>query len=1133
MTDESSPSDGWLPPSWSLDDEAKRRLIAALSRPDVVDSSSSFMDDESTTIEDGQPFGVSETQLAAKPPRALGEGARLGRFRLERELGRGGFGVVYLAFDERLGRRVALKTPRVDRVQNAALWRRFAREARLAAALDHPAIVPVLDAGVAEGVAFIASAYQEGRSLSKWMKFAPRGVPPRLAARIAEQVAEGLTHAHQRGVLHRDLKPGNLIITGEPPRADGVFPTETEVQTRITDFGLGRFHTGNEGTTLTGLWMGSPPYMAPEQALASNHPIDVRADVYALGAILYELLTGRPIYQCRDLTDLAIRLSRGETPPRPRQLRRGIPRDLETICLKCLAHEPTKRYPSAAMLLDDLRRQIDGRPIAARRTTAPERLARWAKRNPSLAALAGVLILGAAVGQGLMIRHNAELSASNVQLETVNQQLADSITQLDAAKRGLQTTLDEVREQDARLRLEAYASDLAAAESFLAANDAESAQLVLLRQAPGPKKFDLRGFAWRYLWDQATRDFSTHPLNWDAGWHRTGLGPDLAPNWWTGPPVAARDVVGQRFGIDRWGPRIDTETFSYLPRRNALLAQWDEAAKIVWIEEGTAKPVPLKGRGGTPRLAPDGRTLALADPNRLLKSIRDLPEAIRERQTLPSGREIDIVRLPAAHHLTISADGQTAALLTPLPKTDECAPLVYDLATGRGRIFPHVVRPARIEGVQSHGRWAETRLALSTDGSRLALGGVERRLEILDAHDGRSLWSKTEADGFGSRSIVAYVAFSADGRRLVSSDSDGRILLWEAETGEWLGEAPFSPHAGGTAGFYPDDETVVALANLEERLRSWPVEPRRRASPSFDHGEQVWGLVFIPGTSLLASAGDNHLIRLWDLDQNALKTTLRGHETLVTAIATPPDGRILVSGDLHGNLRLWDLEAAEAPPRPLASISGRARVMRWSPDGRHLAVGGESGWVLVWERSTDRWVSLKTAGRDAYGVAWSPDGSMLAAGGHQKQINLWSWPDGAPRGTIQSLINITCVQFAPDGSALIAGGSRGDLRSWRLDQLDEPQINLERNARLGGIWGLICSPDGRTLAGGRDDGRVFLWRPETLQQMCRINAHQAKVYALAFSPDGSKLATADFDGKIFIHSGLETVGPLQLPPSPR
>lgn len=679
-------------------------------------------------------------------------------------------------------------------------------------------------------------------------------------------------------------------------------------------------------------------------------------------------------------------------------------------------------------------------------------------------------------------------------------------------------------------------------------NDPESAQLALLRQVPSRGSVDLREFAWRYLWERATREFSTHPLDRNTGWHRSGLGPKIAPDWWTGPVIVARRENPILFRVDRLGPRIDSEDLSYLPYHDGLHARWDKAADVVRVGEGLAEPEALAGRGGTPCFSQDGKTLALAVPGWSLGSSQDPPEAVRERQKLRSGKEIDVVRLPVARRLTISADGQTAALLTPLPGSDDHAPLIYDLKTGQGRIFPQLGRPAKFSRVNNDGNtiWFDAPLALSADGTRLAIGGWEERLVVLDARDGRALWRKTEADGFKPDAFVEHLAFSSNGERLVGSDSGDDVLLWDAETGERLGEAPFGAYADGVTaavGFYPDDETIVALAASEERLRSWSFAPKGLAPPGFDHGAEVWGLVFIPGSNLLASSGDNHQIRLWDLDRNGLKATLADHDTLVTAIATSPDGRVLASGDYRGHLRLWDLDALEAPPRRLPSIPRRARAMSWSPDGRWLAVAGDSDHIHVWEREADRWIELEVdyadnRGAYAFGVAWSPDGSVLAAGGHERAISLWRWPDASPMRTIETHAKIGSILFAPDGSALIAGTPEGDLRSWALDRLDEPQVSLERNPRPGGIWGLVLSPDGRTLASGRDDGQVVLWDPETLRQTCRINAHQIKVHALAFSPDGRKLATANFDGKILVHSGLETVGPLQLappssPPSPK
>lgn len=1134
MADESPPDAQGSPPSWSLDDQAKRRLISELRRAprDLEEPPTTELSEGLGSVETLGPFRDHETDLDADPARELGEGSRVGRFLLERELGRGGFGVVYLPLDESLGRRVALKTPRADRVQNAALWRRFAREARLAAALDHPAIVPALEAGVAGGVAYIASAYQEGRTLSYWIAKRKGGFPIAFAAGIAEQLASGLVHAHQRGVLHRDLKPGNVILGGSPPKPGAPFPPASEVPARITDFGLGSFDLGDDEVTQTGFWMGSPPYMAPEQALGGGRSIDTRADIYALGAVLYEMLTGRPIYSCRELAELAVRLGRGETPPRPRQVRREIPRDLETICLKCLALDPAKRYPSSAVLLDDLRRQMDGRPIAARRAPAPERVARWACRHPSRAALIGVLVVGAVVGQTLMLRHQAALSDSNVRLEQVVKQLADSLNQLDGAKQRLQTTFDELQDHDARLQREVYASALTTADSFLTVGDKESAQLTLLRQLPDGDRPDLREFAWSYLWKRATREFSTHPLTRNAGWHRSGLAPDLIPDWWTGPPIVARDENPGGFIVDRLGPRLDLHWLSYLPYRNGLYAKWTADENIVWIGEGAAEPVALPGRGGRPCLSPDGEILALADPDRPLPTLENPPPAVRERQRLPSGREIDIICAPAAHRLTFSADGQTMALLTPIPGSAECAPLVYDLKTGRSWALPQHPRPARVSRVNSAGNtmWSDTAFALSADGSRLAIGGDKERLAVIDTRDGRVLWLKTEADGFGPEELVQFAVFSSDGRRLVVCDGAGRVVLWDAETGDRIAEAPFSPQASGAVGFYPDDETVVAFSNFEDRIRSWPFGPEPAPAVEFDHGDEVWGLVFIPGARLLASAGDDHLIRLWDLDRGESKATLSGHNTLVTQLAVSPDGRTLVSGDYRGHLRIWDLSALEAPPQVPPHSFDRIRAMTWSPDGRYLAVAGDVDRLRVWDRETDHWTPISATLGYNYGLAWSPYGSMLAAGGSENSILIWTWPDGALWGSIDSQVHIvTTLLFTLDGAGLIAGAVGGDLRSWSLDQLERPRIRLEHNSRPGGIWGLTLSPDGRTLAGGRDDGQVFLWDSETLQQTCQINVHRDKVRALAFSLDGRKLATADFEGKILIHSGLETLGPLRLP----
>ena len=1084
MTDEPTPGAGEpSPTSWSLDEQAMRRLLSALDRLSA-DGPSTELDEGPTTTEDDRLFGASGKELAAKPARELGEGARIGRFLLERELGRGGFGVVHLALDESLGRRVALKTPRPDRVQNAALWKRFAREARLAAALDHPAIVPVLEAGVADDTAYIASAYQEGRSLSRWIASARQGFPPRLAAGIAEQLAAGLTHAHQRGVLHRDLKPGNVIMIGEPPRADGFFPSELAVQARITDFGLGSFNAVGDDATLTGLWMGSPPYMAPEQALGGDHPIDVRADIYALGAILYEMLTGRPIHPRRDLADLAIRLSRGESPPPPRQVRRGIPRDLETICLKCLAHEPHRRYASASELWDDLQRQLDGRPIAARRAPMPERLVRWARRHPSWAALIGVLILGAATGAALMVRHSAELAASNE-----------------------------------RLKREVYAADLASAQAELAAGDVESAQWLLTRYFPKPGEPDRRGFAWRYLWGRATHDYSVHDLIGPT-WSRSGEPAKFDSDWWRRPfPYAWRRGAAE-LRLDPAGPRLENVTWS-------SLASPDGPRAIRGLTQSEIWDGPPPGPESLLTLSPDGRTLALSDSSLRFDPAAGVPPLDRRELGTTPGTPREVVRLPLCDRMSISDDGRTLAALARPPDEKSCVPLVYDLATGRGVVLSRLRRRRALVGTPAHtnGYRLPARLAVSPDGRRLALGlGDDAPLQVVDARDGRVIWA-AEAEAPEEDFVVTALAFSPSGARLVVGDVAGRTRLWDAETGRPLATAPFIVNRPEAVGFYPDKDVVVAIALHENRVRSWPIHTPDEPPVVFDHGAEVWGIAFIPGSDLLATSGDDHLIQLWDVSKGTRVATLRAHETMVTSLSATPDGRLLASGDMDGRLWLWDPASPEKPVRRLPDHPARIRQIAWSPDGQQLAIVGRTPMSRIWDRRTGRVVEFPTPhGVDAYAVCWSLDGARLAIGGHDGRISLWR-PDHLARPVIlEANQRLTCVAFSPDGQTLAAGNNAGGFQLWSLDRLGEPPEMIRRNSQVGSLWGLVFSPDGRALVAGDEGGNVSLWDSATLREVCQIRKrHRAKVHALAFSPNGRKLATADFEGKIIIHSGVEMV----------
>jgi serine/threonine protein kinase len=330
----------------------------------------------------------------------------IGRFRVRGELGRGGFGVVYLAHDPVLDREVAVKVPLAATEFDSRVGHRFAVEAQAAARLSHVNIVPVHESGTADGLPYLVSDFCHGISLADWLLQTNESVPWQDAARLVASVAAGVHHAHARGVLHRDLKPANVLLaladTGSGPVTEtkpgvGPFPLTAYIP-RVTDFGLARFLMESRGPhTASGLVPGTPAYMAPEQAVGGQGDITIAADVYSLGAILYELLVLRPPFAA-DTPLATLEKVRTETPVAPRELRPGLPPDLETVCLKCLNKEPARRYASADELAADLGRALRGEPILARRSGRLERFGRSVLRHPAIASLSALLTLSLVCG---------------------------------------------------------------------------------------------------------------------------------------------------------------------------------------------------------------------------------------------------------------------------------------------------------------------------------------------------------------------------------------------------------------------------------------------------------------------------------------------------------------------------------------------------------------------------------------------------------------------------------------------------------------------------------------------------------------------------------------------------------------
>lgn len=400
----------------------------------------------------------------------------LGRFQIVRELGRGGLGMVYLAFDPQLGRHVALKIPRPEALASPDLRRRFVREGKAAARLSHPHLVTVHEAGEVGPICYIAAEFCSGPTLAEWLRVRREPVSAEAAARITMNLALAVQHAHGRGVLHRDIKPSNVMMaSAEPSRVS--FDAPIELCPKLTDFGMAKLMEGSEDETRTGVLIGTAAYMAPEQAQGDGDEIDARADIYPLGAILYELLTLRRARGGK--TELeALRGVLFEEPAPPRKWRSDIPLDLEAITMKCLAKRPADRYATAQQLAEDLGHFLAGEPTVARPLSGIAKAGKWARRRPTFVSLLVAVAISLVALICVIVGYNGRLR--------------DELLRTDEAQRQTQ------RQVEAGRRL-LYSADVRLADEALKTNHVVQALDLLNRHLPTPGQEDLREFAGHYL----------------------------------------------------------------------------------------------------------------------------------------------------------------------------------------------------------------------------------------------------------------------------------------------------------------------------------------------------------------------------------------------------------------------------------------------------------------------------------------------------------------------------------------------------------------------------------------------------------------------------------------------------------